>query len=449
MSARRDDLIVPRRDAEGGFQVFSLNNRDAGVREYKRRRMHAKAHSGCLACRAKRVKCDELKPVCARCCRNGRSCVYGQPSKDGRWAEGFSILTPVTVVPFSAPSAQNGTSSIHLMQHFERHWAEIFGFARSDEVFALSKSHSLVRNTILAVAACHLRHVSPGVLQHRIAEHFQQCLALRDCQKFLATPPTELGQSGVNALMFSAMLLNMLAFTLPESETSSTGEPDLGTSWVFSTHEHRLGWLALQEGLRHVLRSTAAYLGQAMIFLGQVFLGPDNDPWVYSAFPHSLNGLPEKWIKFFKLENAAYGCECGPAGSVEVVGASSGHSWTIARDKRGEILRPALVALLHSLNAGPVGFNIFKYFPFLSKVHSEFRTLLYDRDEKALWLFGYWLGLMSRFEGLWWCDKRVNRDYKAIRLWLEQAHVTLRPGVEGEMWREMMEEFDKAAVVPT
>lgn len=67
-------------------------------------------------------------------------------------------------------------------------------------------------------------------------------------------------------------------------------------------------------------------------------------------------------------------------------------------------------------------------------MHSEFRALLCDRDERALWLLGYWLGLMSRFEGLWCCDKRVRRDYKAMRMWLEQAKVTIRPGVEGEHW---------------
>ena len=54
---RRDHLVaVKRGDAKPGFQVFSLSGRDAGVHEYKKRRMHKKADSGCLACRAKRVK---------------------------------------------------------------------------------------------------------------------------------------------------------------------------------------------------------------------------------------------------------------------------------------------------------------------------------------------------------------------------------------------------------
>ena len=62
MISRRDYSMALKRDAKGGFQVFSLNGCDAGVREYKKRRMHEKANSGCLACRAKKVKvCLQLE----------------------------------------------------------------------------------------------------------------------------------------------------------------------------------------------------------------------------------------------------------------------------------------------------------------------------------------------------------------------------------------------------
>ena len=54
--------MVPRRNAEGIFQVFSQSNSNAEVHEYKKRRMHEKANSGCLACRAKKVKvCMQLE----------------------------------------------------------------------------------------------------------------------------------------------------------------------------------------------------------------------------------------------------------------------------------------------------------------------------------------------------------------------------------------------------
>jgi len=145
----------------------------------------------------------------------------------------------------SAPSSpKNGTPAISLMQHFHTHWADIFQRSSSQAIISFSKSNRLVANTTLAIAACHLRHVSPGVLESRIAEHFQQSLALQEFQKALNTPREELGQVGVDALMLSATLLNMVAFALPQSEAMNRIEPE--TSWVFSPRDDRLGWLALQ-----------------------------------------------------------------------------------------------------------------------------------------------------------------------------------------------------------
>ncbi|PWY83246.1 hypothetical protein BO94DRAFT_599803 [Aspergillus sclerotioniger CBS 115572] len=37
----------------------------------------SRTRTGCWACRARRVKCDETHPVCRRCARNNRSCGYG------------------------------------------------------------------------------------------------------------------------------------------------------------------------------------------------------------------------------------------------------------------------------------------------------------------------------------------------------------------------------------
>ena len=352
---------------------------------------------------------------------------------------GFSVL-----VPFSSPSAKNGTSSTDLIWHFQRHWAEIFHMPHSHEIISLSKTNSLVRNTILAITACHLRHVSPGILQHRIAEHFQQSLALQDYQRALDTPRKELGQSGINALLLSAVLLNMLAFALPESGTASD-ELDPSTSWVFSPREDRLGWLALQAGLRPLLISMVAYLDKARSFLSSIFLGSEEESWPFPGVGRGLEVVPEIWIKVFGLDGAG-GSDCETAGSADAVDAPDNQNRAAGRANPGDVFRSPVTALVQLRDLEPVRLNVFKNLYFLGKVQSEFRALLYDRDERALWLFGYWLGLMCRFKVVWWCDKRVRRDYKAIRMWLEQLHLTERPGIEGEMWTELMEEFQMAPV---
>ncbi|KAI1353945.1 hypothetical protein F5Y01DRAFT_33719 [Xylaria sp. FL0043] len=40
----------------------------------KRRATHAKARTGCLTCKRRKVKCDEAKPACARCVKSGHRC---------------------------------------------------------------------------------------------------------------------------------------------------------------------------------------------------------------------------------------------------------------------------------------------------------------------------------------------------------------------------------------
>ncbi|KAK4109648.1 hypothetical protein N656DRAFT_715579, partial [Canariomyces notabilis] len=46
---------------------------DHPTREPKRA-FHAKVRTGCLTCKARRVKCDEAKPHCQRCVKSGRKC---------------------------------------------------------------------------------------------------------------------------------------------------------------------------------------------------------------------------------------------------------------------------------------------------------------------------------------------------------------------------------------
>ncbi|KAI1142292.1 hypothetical protein F5Y05DRAFT_220805 [Hypoxylon sp. FL0543] len=41
---------------------------------------HRRTRSGCYTCRSRRVKCDETHPVCERCRKGKRDCVYPEPS---------------------------------------------------------------------------------------------------------------------------------------------------------------------------------------------------------------------------------------------------------------------------------------------------------------------------------------------------------------------------------
>lgn len=63
---------------------------------------HKRTRSGCFTCRARRIKCDETRPVCERCRKGSRDCVYPSPA-----------ATPSKVGGRSAPKARSARPSSH------------------------------------------------------------------------------------------------------------------------------------------------------------------------------------------------------------------------------------------------------------------------------------------------------------------------------------------------
>ncbi|KAG8159931.1 hypothetical protein KVR01_010568 [Diaporthe batatas] len=88
-----------------------LTRRAVGPRLY-----HKKSRMGCLRCKARRVKCDEARPVCSGCSRHLVECVYpsrGAPSQGGaRQDAGAGISLRVTRAESSSGHSDPGVSPI-------------------------------------------------------------------------------------------------------------------------------------------------------------------------------------------------------------------------------------------------------------------------------------------------------------------------------------------------
>ncbi|PNP80948.1 hypothetical protein FNYG_05763 [Fusarium nygamai] len=63
----------------------------------KWRRNHPRSKNGCLTCRTKRKKCDEVKPVCSSCTRTGQECVWPtrENTSQSAFPEGSSPNEPL------------------------------------------------------------------------------------------------------------------------------------------------------------------------------------------------------------------------------------------------------------------------------------------------------------------------------------------------------------------
>lgn len=312
----------------------------------------------------------------------------------------------------------------HLLQHLQRNTTTILHLPGSKQLLTLSRSYPLIQTTLLALTACHLRHLVPQNKEHSVAELFYLSISLEEYRKLLGLPRDQLGSEGKASLLLSAVLLNVLAFALPNIESELHPE----SSWVFSPRHDRLGWLALQAGLRALVKSLPG-MEEWRIMLYMIFCGTDEMELEFLTVPPQL---PQRWIWFFELEKADEYPENTEGGCVL---------------STSNVFRVPLTILGATKDLAPNDNNLFKQFFFLGKMTSGFRSLLYERDDRALWIFGYWVGLMCRYvPTIWWCTTRMKRDYDAILLWLIQRNLTQRPNPEGALWREMMQELILAPI---
>ncbi|KAK8869887.1 hypothetical protein IAR55_000455 [Kwoniella newhampshirensis] len=82
-----DSDIKPQTQSTGQ----TSNSKPSGRSGQKRRQKYTRTRTGCLCCRARRIKCDEARPVCKRCVIAKKTCQYpdsGDGSKGERSRKG-------------------------------------------------------------------------------------------------------------------------------------------------------------------------------------------------------------------------------------------------------------------------------------------------------------------------------------------------------------------------
>jgi hypothetical protein len=391
------------------------------------------------------LQCDQVKPICQRCERNDRLCTYPsedagslqlEPRRPGKEPWSTRYLRIILDAPAGFDGPEHGTPRPNLLRHFGHAWRSIFNVPRFPVDFHRLDGTPYLHRTLLAIAASHLRHSTNEPTEHRVAEAWQQSVALSDFRKQLARPMSEMAPAEIDALVMTSMLMNMLIFALPseeDQEPAKVGLPDPAKSWVFSSRDDRLGWLELLSGLKPLLVATRPYRKGTM--LGPVLDKTDEWQRYQASQEHNLDQVPEAWLQLCHL----------PRHSKELDAADdlAYH----AMDPQTQLVYlfwEPLRILAEIRTVEPLTANIFRYVEFIGKLEAEFRQLLFDCDEAALWMVGYWMGLMTRFEGIWWCDRRVKRDYVAIKQWFEYLQPASRSGTEGKMWEELLRDLRQA-----
>jgi hypothetical protein len=303
---------------------------------------------------------------------------------------------------------EHGTSVHNLLHHFSNNSATIIGQPLDAQFWDLACRNNFLISTMLAVSACHLRHHTPNPAPHYIAELGQESVAISVLKSAIALP---LHKEHADALLFTAVMLNAVTFAFVESLVPST-------SWVFSNSPDRLGWLDLQLQFKRLEEVTSQFRDSSLI--------PPILNEADSQAPHS--GHTDD-VAFDQL----------PAAWKMLIAGKDTHNYRVCR-------KP-LLALAKLKFLEPNCHNSFAYFGLIKELEGGFRNLLFEKDPPALWIFGYWLGLLGRLD-IWWCSRRVERDWAAVLSFLREKELTQCPGDEGGMWQSLISELSLASEWP-
>ncbi|OJZ83466.1 hypothetical protein ASPFODRAFT_63616 [Aspergillus luchuensis CBS 106.47] len=252
-------------------------------RTYHPRRPHRKSRAGCLVCKQRRVKCDEVKPSCHRCQKLGFDCSYEPETKDKDSVSVFLASPPdskaycmsVDTVTkkineiLQLDSKSGPLPVVQALQHFHHGLTNpALGpkgaqSAMQAKIIQLGFNSPFLLHTIIAAATSHIRHLASDGRVYTFTEtyHWQQGITQ------YSREVTTIGPKNTDSLISACLLLTIRSFALDEYDPLS--------SFVFSDDIASLSWLTLQGGLRHLIMATARWKAGSMWW--EVFMKSQNE----------------------------------------------------------------------------------------------------------------------------------------------------------------------------
>lgn len=149
---------------------------------------HRRTRNGCLTCRSRRKKCDEVKPRCAGCRRNQLPCTWpsaGSCSQNDivtNSGNGHSSLVPVPSIPPPVSNVHRGADtesppracmltpqSVNLLSHFIVNTAHHFAMGPMHQnpfvsiLVPLASADDLLMHALLTVSGAYLSSSNPDL----------------------------------------------------------------------------------------------------------------------------------------------------------------------------------------------------------------------------------------------------------------------------------------------
>ncbi|CAK4030946.1 Sterol uptake control 2 [Lecanosticta acicola] len=181
------------------------------------RRPHKKTRHGCSTCKARRVRCDEEKPVCRNCKRGNRECSYSQVYGQV-YSQALSLPPFLASTHAESPEPIFPMRDLELLHHFTAFTCETLApNAHEVELWRrhvpqMAFSNRFLLHGILALAALHIRHDRPDREKESLMSiaryHQQHALTL------YIPLLQDINQQNCDALFAFSLLLSCLCYAM-------------------------------------------------------------------------------------------------------------------------------------------------------------------------------------------------------------------------------------------
>ncbi|KAE9362929.1 hypothetical protein N431DRAFT_390396 [Stipitochalara longipes BDJ] len=217
---------------------------------------HRKVRTGCLQCKRRHVKCDEIKPKCLNCVRYPSECSFELAPEDGSKAH---VAAP-HILPKPIPSlASSGNPEFSLwdfklLNHWTLSTAESLAdnqklqLAMRDVLPRLAIDHNCLLHAIMAITALHLSKLHPEESEsHLLLAVHHQNLAL----PLIRSELQSINEENCHAVYACGHLVIKYAFASSKSLEAQIFSPGTGeiseflplVRGAFSVASHTLDWL--------------------------------------------------------------------------------------------------------------------------------------------------------------------------------------------------------------
>ncbi|KAH8815619.1 hypothetical protein F5884DRAFT_772945 [Xylogone sp. PMI_703] len=166
-------------------EIFTPSSEyDADGNQVRKRRRHEKSRQGCMACRRRRVKCDETRPECRNCIKRKEPCSLLQiPLPAGQRKLGPPKALSLNMYMSDDISPCINMLHMKMLHHFNTVTAHTLVFDThlwQNEVMQLAFQYEFLMQAILLISATHLAYLNPlhSIYQRVSMVHLSKTLSL-------------------------------------------------------------------------------------------------------------------------------------------------------------------------------------------------------------------------------------------------------------------------------